>query len=112
MNQNKITAILIMLIICLTLIQMPQAYADAIDDAIVLAQDFLDRAYHELNSTHAVCKRHPSIPIRVYCESLGHWVPLCKESLDVQSIAKFKGGCKIEPIKTGHAFVSGDNNER
>lgn len=91
---------------------MPQAYADAIDDAIVLAQDFLDRAYHELNSTHAVCKRHPSIPIRVYCESLGHWVPLCKESLDVQSIAKFKGGCKIEPIKTGHAFVSGDNNER
>lgn len=115
-RKMSLMSMLLIDLICLSMmaqsISIKLVKASVVDDAISLAESFLDRAYHELNSTHAVCKEYPSIPFRVYDETHNYWLPLSKEYADVDSLARFKGGCKIEHIKLGHAFVSGDNNER
>jgi len=80
-----------------------------IDEALSLANQYIDRAYYQINSTHAVAKEYPSLPLRVKDKTNNKWISIGKDECNK---GVFEGGCKIVPIKTGHAFEFGDNNER
>jgi hypothetical protein len=109
MNRNRkiLTPILIFAMISTVFISLPVVKASAIDDALDLALQYLDRSYCLFNATHAAMRDLPGLPLTMRKTSNNHWYCPAKKTeavLDNNDGPDFGyyGGGRIDVLDPGY----------
>lgn len=72
--------ILSMLVACLPMINLRPAYATDLEDALDLAEAYIDRSYTELNSSMAIVRDLPGLPFSLHDATDNKWGCPAKET--------------------------------
>lgn len=110
--QGVVLCLLLVLPLLIVVVRLPVVSANVVDDALTLAKAYLDRSYQSLNSTRAVMRDMPGLPLGLQDVNNSHWYCPAKATRAVAGPPVsygvqfgYYGGCTIDVLANGY-----DNN--